>query len=84
MILWFSVYIFIDLQSLVMRQHIEDLQDQAQTMLGEYTRAYHPGNNTRFGKLILSLPILRSVDPKVLESCLKPPRTFYPFPPPLM
>eukprot|EP00794_Sanderia_malayensis_P017451 gene17451-19196_t len=59
------------LQSLVMRQHIENLQDQAQVMLGDYTRQYYPGNNARFGKLILTLQLIRSVDQQMLRSCLQ-------------
>ncbi|XP_068993931.1 photoreceptor-specific nuclear receptor isoform X1 [Neodiprion pinetum] len=40
---------------------IENLQDQAQVMLGQHARAQHPGNPARFGRLLLLLPLLRVV-----------------------
>ncbi|XP_065051604.1 nuclear receptor subfamily 2 group F member 6-like isoform X2 [Rhopilema esculentum] len=66
-------------QSLVMRQHIENLQDQAQVMLSDYARQCHPGNTARFGKLILSLQLLLTVDQGLLRNCLQQPRSFLPF-----
>ena len=69
-----------DVQSVVMRQHIENLQDQAQVMLGDYTRQYYPGNSARFGKLILSLQLLRTVDQDLLRNCLQQPRALHLYP----
>ncbi|XP_048513408.1 photoreceptor-specific nuclear receptor-like isoform X3 [Athalia rosae] len=40
---------------------IENLQDQAQVMLGQHARGQHPGNPARFGRLLLLLPLLRVV-----------------------
>ena len=49
-------------------QYVETLQDQAQSMLGEYVRTAHPSNQARFGKLLLLLPSLRTVRPKTIEN----------------
>ncbi|KAF4531585.1 hypothetical protein B566_EDAN010051 [Ephemera danica] len=40
---------------------VENLQDQAQVMLGQHTRAQHPTQPARFGRLLLMLPLLRLV-----------------------
>ncbi|KAI4475854.1 hypothetical protein M0804_014045 [Polistes exclamans] len=40
---------------------IENLQDQAQVMLGQHARAQQPGSPARFGRLLLLLPLLRAV-----------------------
>ncbi|KAK0084497.1 hypothetical protein PV325_006919 [Microctonus aethiopoides] len=40
---------------------IENLQDQAQVMLGQHARAQHPGSPARFGRLLLMLSLLRTV-----------------------
>ena len=40
---------------------IENLQDQAQVMLGQHTRSQQPSNPARFGRLLLLLPLLRNV-----------------------
>ncbi|KAJ8678610.1 hypothetical protein QAD02_014397 [Eretmocerus hayati] len=40
---------------------IENLQDQAQVMLGQHTRSQHPNHPARFGRLLLLLPLLRNV-----------------------
>ncbi|XP_065336541.1 photoreceptor-specific nuclear receptor-like isoform X1 [Cloeon dipterum] len=40
---------------------VENLQDQAQVMLGQHTRAQHPTQPARFGRLLLMLPLLRHV-----------------------
>ncbi|XP_033212665.1 photoreceptor-specific nuclear receptor-like [Belonocnema kinseyi] len=40
---------------------IENLQDQAQVMLGQHARAQQPGRPERFGRLLLLLPLLRAV-----------------------
>ena len=42
-------------------QTVEILQDQAQVLLGEYTRQQHSRQPTRFGKLLLILPALRVI-----------------------
>ena len=73
-------FLISDVPSVVMRQHIESLQDQAQVMLGDYTRQYYPGNSARFGKLILSLQLLRTVDQDLLRNCLQQPRALHLYP----
>ncbi|XP_015120855.1 photoreceptor-specific nuclear receptor [Diachasma alloeum] len=40
---------------------IENLQDQAQVMLGQHARTQQPGSPARFGRLLLMLPLLRTV-----------------------
>ncbi|KYM81110.1 Photoreceptor-specific nuclear receptor [Atta colombica] len=40
---------------------IENLQDQAQLMLGHHARAQQPNSPARFGRLLLLLPLLRTV-----------------------
>ncbi|XP_069673259.1 photoreceptor-specific nuclear receptor isoform X2 [Periplaneta americana] len=40
---------------------VENLQDQAQVMLGQHTRGQYPGQAARFGRLLLMLPLLRQV-----------------------
>lgn len=57
-----------DLQGLRCGQYVENLQDYAQSMLGEYVRTAHPNNPARFGKLLLLLPSLRSIRPKTIEN----------------
>ncbi|XP_060074736.1 nuclear receptor subfamily 2 group E member 1-like [Ylistrum balloti] len=47
--------------------HVETLQDQAQLMLHEYTVTHQPNNKVRFGKLLLMLPALRTVNSRALE-----------------
>ena len=59
--------IIADLRGLRAPQLVERLQDQAQTMLGEYCRAHNPTQQARFGKLLLLLPTLRGVSPKMVE-----------------
>ncbi|XP_049961887.1 photoreceptor-specific nuclear receptor-like [Schistocerca serialis cubense] len=46
---------------------VENLQDQAQVMLGQHTRGQHPGHPPRFGRLLLMLPLLRSVSTARIE-----------------
>jgi len=56
-----------DLRGLRAPHMVERLQDQAQAMLGEYCRSHSPNQQVRFGKLLLMLPSLRSVSPKMIE-----------------
>ncbi|KPJ03093.1 Steroid receptor seven-up, isoforms B/C [Papilio xuthus] len=41
--------------------HIESLQEKSQCALEEYCRSQYPNQPTRFGKLLLRLPSLRTV-----------------------
>ncbi|XP_022801132.1 nuclear receptor subfamily 2 group E member 1-like [Stylophora pistillata] len=56
-----------DLRGLRAPHMVERLQDQAQAMLGEYCRGHNPEQQVRFGKLLLMLPSLRSISPKMIE-----------------
>lgn len=47
--------------------HIENLQEKAQCALEEYVRCQYPNQPTRFGKLLLRMPSLRSVSAQVIE-----------------
>lgn len=47
--------------------HIEGLQDKSQGALEEYCRNTYPSQPIRFGKLLLRLPSLRSVNSQVIE-----------------
>ncbi|KAG8225436.1 hypothetical protein J437_LFUL004436 [Ladona fulva] len=48
-------------------QPVEMLQDQAQCILGDYVRSRFPRQPTRFGRLLLLVPILRSVRRDTVE-----------------
>ncbi|XP_071449693.1 nuclear receptor subfamily 2 group F member 1-B [Hetaerina americana] len=47
--------------------HIESLQEKSQCALEEYCRTQYPNQPTRFGKLLLRLPSLRTVSSQVIE-----------------
>ncbi|KAL3865603.1 hypothetical protein ACJMK2_042975 [Sinanodonta woodiana] len=47
--------------------HIESIQEKSQCALEEYVRSQYPNQPTRFGKLLLRLPSLRSVSAQVIE-----------------
>lgn len=47
---------------------IENLQDQAQVMLAQHCRNQFPGQIARFGRLLLMLPLLRSINSHKIES----------------
>merc|ERR1719219_1928696 len=48
-------------------QNIEQLQEKSQCALEEYCRTQYPNQPTRFGKLLLRLPSLRTVSASVIE-----------------
>ncbi|KAK7489253.1 hypothetical protein BaRGS_00019505 [Batillaria attramentaria] len=50
-----------DVRSLKDAPQVENLQDQAQVMLGQHIRAHHPTQPFRFGRLLLTMPALRYV-----------------------
>ncbi|XP_068688499.1 nuclear receptor subfamily 2 group E member 1-like isoform X2 [Montipora foliosa] len=56
-----------DTRGLRAPHHVEQLQDQAQSMLGEYDRQTYPSQQVRFGRLLLMLPALREVTSKCIE-----------------
>ncbi|CAL8116813.1 unnamed protein product [Orchesella dallaii] len=47
---------------------IEALQDQAQLTLNKYINIAYPGQPLRFGRLLLLLPLLKSVSPVTIEN----------------
>ncbi|KAL7304900.1 hypothetical protein TKK_0002703 [Trichogramma kaykai] len=47
--------------------HIENFQEKCQSALEEYCRIQYPNQPTRFGKLLLRLPSLRTVPSRVIE-----------------
>ncbi|XP_032671741.1 COUP transcription factor 2 isoform X2 [Odontomachus brunneus] len=47
--------------------HIESVQEKSQCALEEYCRSQYPNQPTRFGKLLLRLPSLRTVSSQVIE-----------------
>ncbi|XP_037047282.1 nuclear receptor subfamily 2 group E member 1 [Bradysia coprophila] len=49
-------------------QPVEMLQDQAQCILSDHVRLQYPRQPTRFGRLLLLLPSLRSIRPATIES----------------
>ena len=48
-------------------QVIEQLQEKSQCALEEYCRSQYPSQPSRFGKLLLRLPSLRTVSSAVIE-----------------
>lgn len=46
---------------------VENLQDQAQVMLGQHARGQHPTQPARFGRLLLMIPLLRHVPTQRVE-----------------
>uniref|UniRef100_H9G376 NR LBD domain-containing protein n=1 Tax=Anolis carolinensis TaxID=28377 RepID=H9G376_ANOCA len=46
--------------------HVESLQEKSQCALEEYVRSQYPNQPTRFGKLLLRLPSLRTVSSSVI------------------
>merc|ERR1711936_1203182 len=48
-------------------QVIEQLQEKSQCALEEYCRSQYPNQTSRFGKLLLRLPSLRTVSASVIE-----------------
>ncbi|XP_048185386.1 photoreceptor-specific nuclear receptor [Perognathus longimembris pacificus] len=48
-------------------EHVEALQDQSQAMLSQHSKACHPSQPVRFGKLLLLLPSLRFITAERIE-----------------
>lgn len=64
--LTFSVF-FLDAPGLGEPQFIETLQEKTQCALEDYTKTHYPNQPTRFGKLLLRLPSIRTISPAVIE-----------------
>eukprot|EP00794_Sanderia_malayensis_P017449 gene17449-19194_t len=56
-----------ELRNIQSMKHVENLQDQAQVMLAEYTRSRSPDVPVRYGKMLLSLSSLRNISPRIIE-----------------
>lgn len=54
-----------DIRGIDACNHIANLQDQAQVMLQDYTRSRGP--RTRFGRILLKIPLLAEVSPSLVE-----------------
>ena len=63
---YLSFYI-VDAVGLSNAQAIEQLQEKSQCALEEYCRTQYPNQPTRFGRLLLRLPSLRTVSSQVIE-----------------
>lgn len=63
----FLVVCFSDACGLSDAAHIESLQEKSQCALEEYVRSQYPNQPSRFGKLLLRLPSLRTVSSSVIE-----------------
>ncbi|XP_054548825.1 photoreceptor-specific nuclear receptor [Talpa occidentalis] len=48
-------------------EQVESLQDQSQVMLSQHSKAHHPSQPMRFGKLLLLLPSLRFITSERIE-----------------
>ncbi|XP_004687681.2 PREDICTED: photoreceptor-specific nuclear receptor [Condylura cristata] len=48
-------------------EQVEALQDQSQVMLSQHSKAHHPSQPVRFGKLLLLLPSLRFITSERIE-----------------
>ncbi len=46
---------------------VEMLQDQAQCILGDFVRTRYPNQPTRFGRLLLAIPLLRMIRANTVE-----------------
>ena len=58
---------FTDAPGLSDVQIIEQMQEKSQCALEEYCRSQYPNQPTRFGRLLLRLPSLRTVSSSVIE-----------------
>lgn len=56
-----------DAPNLTDPQYIDSLQEKTQCALEEYSKAQYPNQPTRFGKLLLRLPSLRTINSSVIE-----------------
>jgi len=59
--------VHVDACGLTDSSHIDGLQEKSQCALEDYVRTQYPGQPTRFGKLLLRLPSLRTVSAQVIE-----------------
>ncbi|CAG5957968.1 unnamed protein product [Menidia menidia] len=48
-------------------EHVENLQDQSQVLLGQHVHSVYPGQSARFGRLLLLLPSLQFLSSGKIE-----------------
>ena len=63
----YTFFFIVDAVGLSNAQAIEQLQEKSQCALEEYCRTQYPNQPTRFGRLLLRLPSLRTVSSQVIE-----------------
>lgn len=63
----FSTLLITETKGLTDPKPVEVLQDQAQCILGDYIRSRNPRQPERFGRFLLSLPMLHAVKPTTVE-----------------
>ena len=56
-----------DASGLTDPSHVTNLQEKSQCALEDYVRTQYPSQPTRFGKLLLRLPSLRTISSHVIE-----------------
>ena len=61
------LFSIVDAPGLTDVQVIEQMQEKSQCALEEYCRTQYPNQPTRFGRLLLRLPSLRTVSAQVIE-----------------
>lgn len=63
----FGIALHIDACGLTDVSYIDSVQEKSQCALEEYIRSQYPSQPSRFGRLLLRLPSLRTVPPQVIE-----------------
>jgi len=59
--------VYVDACGITDVAHVESIQEKSQCALEEYVRTQYPAQPTRFGKLLLRLPSLRTISAQVIE-----------------
>ena len=62
------IYFFLETTGLSELHPVEMLQDQAQCILGDYVRNRYARQPTRFGRLLLAIPLLRMIRASTVET----------------
>ena len=63
-----QISIFAETAGLTELHPVEMLQDQAQCILGDYVRNRYARQPTRFGRLLLAIPLLRMIRASTVET----------------
>ena len=62
------IFFFLETTGLSELHPVEMLQDQAQCILGDYVRNRYARQPTRFGRLLLAIPLLRMIRASTVET----------------